>query len=288
VAKIASTTQGTKLCTSCASPLPALAKKCRFCGEFQEARPGGLRGVAEKHITLLITVVISFWVLLKLLAVSKFRPETAQALLQSAGATQVIMGVFLAGLATLLWSIAMLALQFWVLSTERTSPYHVAGVVLGVSGAVLITPWPFAVLYGASALILSGLALAIRRKRRQTPDGSEMPKGLRRWAILSIGFFLLLHAVGGQMWLPSERIDRAGQDDFIGYVVAHDGGWTTILQDQGRVVLRFPTVSITGLQLCELPPPKGALEFFDWQEPSALELLGGDVTRPPPCSTPES
>jgi hypothetical protein len=111
----------------------------------------------------------------------------------------------------------------------------------------------------------SRLELARRRPGVHTVDGLKILPTSRLIAGLALAVVVLFTMANSEMWLPASQITLRSSSlpinppvpaNFVGYVLANDGEWTTILLDKGRSIVRVPTSSIASQQICA---PRGSV-----------------------------
>lgn len=78
-------------------------------------------------------------------------------------------------------------------------------------------------------------------------------------------------------WLPIEKIDAKPAETYVGYIVATEGGWHTVLKDSDRTILYIRRGDISSRQVCRAGPPPLMV-------PPPLYQLG---TRNPPDLYPQ-
>jgi ribosomal protein L40E len=266
-----------KECPHCAERIPTAASKCRYCGEFLQKRREGIGAFAGKHTGLIVSLGLSSVVLMKVLLVAHYKTSTALTLLQEAGAAQVIMGQLLTLLPMLLMGIGVAGFVY-APGQPGTTHRKIAKVtslcILGLG--VLLLSWQVAILYG---VLLTGVLVWAARR-----DESRFVQGV---AVGIATTFLVALLVDDHVWLPPEALEVRARDSLVGYVVGDQGGWTTIMGEAHREVLKVRTDSLVSRRVCKLP----ALIQRNWSpldvsQPSPLELVFfSDDPQPPLCPT---
>lgn len=266
-----------KICPFCAEAIPAAASKCRHCGEFLQKRPEGIGAFAKKHVTLLVSLGLSSLVVMKLLLASHYNTSTALTLLQEAGAARVIMGQLLSLLPMLLMGTAAVGFVYatgQARTTARKVAQIVSACILGVG--VLLLPWSAAIYWG---VLWVGLLIWVARR------GADR---FMRGTIAGIAVaFLIVLLIDDHVWLPPESLEVRTRDPIVGYVVGDQGGWTTILGEAHRQIIRVRSESLVSRRVCRLPLLiQRGWSWIDVSHPSPLELaFFSDDPRPPACPT---
>jgi hypothetical protein len=286
----------TRTCPHCTAVIPGQATRCRFCGGEVEPPQRDLGEFLSKHLALVISVGLAGVLLLKLLAVSRFRPVTALTLLQAAGVSQVTMGVVLVSFPYLLWGIPVaLFMSFGLRREDTASTFNWAvWLVLGLSAvpAALLSPWPFSVavvVLVVPPLVNAFFTLAPRAEEVAAKEGSRSKRSSTKgWkfplvAVLSV--VILIQTLISHMWLPTEDLRLRSGTGIIGYVVQEEGGWTTILTNDTRSIVRIQSETLVSRRVCEVPSEAGLLDpVLDWTRSSPIQLiLFRNEPIPKPC-----
>jgi hypothetical protein len=78
------------------------------------------------------------------------------------------------------------------------------------------------------------------------------------------------------VWLPAEVLHIQNQTPVVGYVVAIEDDWTTILLEDGRTVEEIRSGDLLGREVCNLTPHSG--------RPLAQVIAGEHPTGDPQCN----
>jgi hypothetical protein len=229
-------------------------------------------------MTLLLSLGLSSLLLMKLLLASHYKTSTALILLQEAGAAQVIMGQLLSLLPMLLMGTGAVGFVYATGQTRTTARKVAQAASICILGiGLLLLPWSASILWGV--LWIGFLIWAARRAQDRFIRG----------AVTGIAaVFLVVLLIDDHVWLPPESLDVRARDPMVGYVVGDQGGWTTILGEAHREVIKVQTESLVSRRVCRLPILiQRGWSLVDVSQPSPLELLFfSDDPRPPLCPTP--
>jgi len=97
------------------------------------------------------------------------------------------------------------------------------------------------------------LELASRRPVVQKAQSLKVMQVSRLITALAFFAVALFTIANSEMWLPASQItlrSSLGEDGFVGYVLADSGGWTTIMRDANRSIVRVPTSSVASEPIC--------------------------------------
>ena len=265
----------------------------------------GWRRLIEGHVPLLATAAMFSFVVLKVLGVANGEPETALAIVSSAGVAQIAIGVIVAS-----YGLFVLMLVYWAVywgvtaacreasnaaatndtePTDTTKPGRWAcarrpsirpPIVVVAVAAVALAALD-SVLLGVGALVLSVVVIV---------GGScFLTARNERWRTSARVVFFIVGVVGfvafaglGGLWLPTEIItthENASDTptQLEGYVLSESADWMSVLSEAERVVLRVELDSVTARKVCT----KSRGEVFGR---SIVEIVGHDSTPAPLCS----
>lgn len=186
----------------------------------------------EEHITLVAGASSTVIVLMRLLAVAYFDPETAFGILQSAGTTTVIIGTLLASIWVIVAFIGIAIMRYFMrhgLNSQRRATFDCA--VFG-GGVVILLTAPT-----AAALLLIGMVVSwVYIRRAYMGIGKEGTKPARAFAEFVIGTLLaLIILLGAYPWIPLERISISAEPQtHVGYVLRADSEVIVILEEKRR------------------------------------------------------
>jgi hypothetical protein len=269
-----------KRCPRCAEDVRLEATRCRHCHFELVDPPSGelIRQWIRANPTLTASLATFLYVVFQIYKSGDFEVNTTIELLRAGGLTSILLGVLLAQLPIEL-ALINLVCCWWLIAVTpagqvgkvpsesglrtrlatndpRTTPFVLLGALLVLS--FYSSPWP----YFLSSLLLSMVTgtIALRRNNRSRPAGTYTRRLIT--VFIFAAFLLLLQRP--TTWTPSERVTTIDQGTIVGYVIADDERWTTILtpRSTGKLspgensVRRISTQQITDRQPC-------ALEFIE-------------------------
>lgn len=185
----------------------------------------------EEHATLIIGGTSTVIVLLRLLAVTHFDPETAFAILQSVGTTTVIIGTLLASIWVVVAFIGIAIMRYFMhheLSSQHRTAFDCA-VFAGCVVILMTAP--------TAAILLIIIIVATWVHIRRSFLGMEVrSKPTRVFIEFVLGTAIALTILlGAYPWIPLERIRISNQAKVhTGYVLRTDGETIVILNDKWR------------------------------------------------------
>lgn len=120
---------------------------------------------------------------------------------------------------------------------------------------------------GIAVRLISRLSTSIAKMLKWTGSllegiSTSVVDFVRQWGVLliiMIGIFFVVFSPSS--WLVAERITTTEQM-VVGYVVAQEGDWTTILTHHDRRILRIRSDSISARQVCELGSGQSLLQHL--------------------------
>jgi hypothetical protein len=61
-------------------------------------------------------------------------------------------------------------------------------------------------------------------------------------------------SLSSRMWVPPEIVTLDTDRRVVAYVMGSDGGWTSLLSEKGREIIRVKSESIETREVCRLSP----------------------------------
>jgi hypothetical protein len=204
----------------------------------------------------LLTVLLSAFVVIKVIYVAQGDIQTGLGVFNSAGVATVIAGGLLSAFPLI--SATLLALASFEMARTRggirTRPFNkrraVALWAIWGSAAIscfLLTPWTIA---AASFLLGLLFGFAIELKRAY----------IRRLLLILfsvVSIWLVVNPLLYAVWLPHENLTITKWDGtkivkptVTGYVLSDSNGWVSVLRTGQRRISRFPSDQVTGRVLC--------------------------------------
>jgi hypothetical protein len=222
--------------------------------------------------TSLLTLSAFAFLILKLLATTRFNAITALALVKSAGITSVLVGeVVLLLPGVLAISIGPLLTLSWPALPAARRP--LAAVAIWASAAIAllgVRPWFFGLFFGLG--IAAFQVWRIRNERRRRGQGSRDANAdsvLGAVLVAYIATVVLGATVTADVWVSPEVVTLSNDAHLVGYVMGTEAGWTTILTDQKRSVLLVRDDQISSRTVCDTGK---------WLGPSVLQILFHSTT----------
>lgn len=223
---------------------------------------GALRKVLANN-TVLITVSLFVFVVVKVIYVAHGDIETALGILNTAGPTTVIVGALLSVFP--LVSGLVLGLTLFELSSGPSFVGHPPFIrrdyalisAIGAAAAVgclFLTPWPIMASSVAVGLA-SGLVLRLAPILFERIGGGRWLKTMLTYvgrALLALFFLIfILNPVMYSVWLPHELLTfTGGTGSEVGYVLSDSDGWVSQLRSGQRRIYRYPSTDVVGRTLC--------------------------------------
>ena len=264
-----------------------------------------LQAVADRigrsaTIALLVSPIgVLFLSAVRLLIISDYNPVTASAIVSSGGYVNALLGTVIPVIPLLLPYIALILLFFdrvipgllALLTTALISP-----TAMSRSAAARLVDRNWASVIGANVIFwifLAVLAAIVVVSLLVTLIGVGFNTFMRIVGTIvcialipTIAQLYPLPETNGyythllrQPWLPAETITLKSGQRFIGYALADDGTWITILKNSSRTISYYLASDITGRQICEIG------QVPTMQPLITLSAAGGPGSRPPICET---
>ncbi|ACU35125.1 hypothetical protein [Actinosynnema mirum] len=195
-----------------------------------------MTGEEKGHAATALTGAAVLFVLLRLLAVSRYDLHVAFAVLHSLDledAPGLFLGTFLADsrISGPLLALLVPLTVFYTVNRRSTATALGAVVLLAFLVAHVLTYRGWWV--PLAAVLLGGVLLLVERARRNPAAQGVVTFLLRRFGVLVLGAALLVAAVVGTPWVPLERIELV-DGELRGYVVETSHGFVKVLEAEHR------------------------------------------------------
>jgi hypothetical protein len=203
----------------------------------------------EEHLTLIVGAGSTAIVMMRLLAVSDFDPETAFAILQSVGTTTVVIGTLLASIWVVVAFAGMAIMRYFVqhgINSWQKAAFDRAMVCASI--VILLTAPTVAALL---VIIMAIMWMHVRRTCTKAGKGAVNPARAFGEFVIGIAIALII-LLGAYPWIPLERISVATQTKtHVGYVLRADGEMIVVLDDKRRRIDYLETKGLTASrELC--------------------------------------
>ncbi len=186
----------------------------------------------EEHATVIAAVASTVIVLMRLLAVAYFDPETAFAILQLAGTTTVVIGTLLASIWVVVACVGVAIMRYlmqYELNLQRRAAFDRA--LFGGSVVILLTAPTIAAL-----LLMAIVVIWMYVRRAYMGEGKGESKPSRAFGEFVLGVAIALTILlGAYPWMPLERLRVETQARVhVGYVLRADSETIVVLDDKRR------------------------------------------------------
>jgi hypothetical protein len=228
----------------------------------------------KSQLAVILTAFSAVFIALRLLSVSAFEIETANAILQNIGTTAVIVGTLTAVVGPLIpiVSVTIVALagdQF------RKIPVYIILAAAGVAviAVVFVSPVIFIL------FTLIALPVAILNLYGLIP---VKPTLVRSCIIVAVAILFIAVALGTDPWLPSEKLVFSNfPRPVVGYVLSTTDGTIAVLENKPREVKYFKAQNLISRTLCSLTRSAASSLANPLGLPNSL--FGVQRANYPPC-----
>jgi hypothetical protein len=253
--------------------------------------------VVRAHPGYTIAVATFTVTALKIMGIALFDANTAFGLLASADTGRLLLGVFISVFPILAVTATGLSAGMFGVALASGRLRYATFMLLIIGATVSMTTAQLMLLgFGAAMSTFIGLTgyITFRGSEKEGDAGSDgirefftNPKNERKIKdMLTTSFVALVLTVvvlvqfalyGSEPWVAAERINL-GSREVVGYVIAEDNGWTTILGASDRLIELVPSATVTGRALCT-----------PWREPWGRTLIAylGSSPVSPACPFPD-
>jgi hypothetical protein len=200
----------------------------------------GLIAGLRDHPAFVLSILSVIWMAMRVIAATRGDVTVALGVVAQAGIAQVAAGTLVLTFPALAFVAQVAGVWLLVRPDEPTSAQFLGGGLLLMG--VFFLPWPY---FLTASVIGFGLAKA-------SAWASEM-KGRKvfHWAaavaLIYVGIYFVFD---DRPWVPPERLDLVTGDVLVGYVVATDEPWTTVLTEVDRSIRHIPADEIVGRSVC--------------------------------------
>jgi hypothetical protein len=229
----------------------------------------------KSQLAIILTGLAAIFISLRLLSVSAFEIETANAILQNIGTTAIIVGTLTAIVGPI---IPIVAVMLVVLASDqfRKIPKY---IIVAASGAVIVL-----VIFVSPVVFLLftliALPVAILNKYGLIP---VRPALVRSSIVVASAILFIVVALGTDPWLPSEKLVFAGSTrPVIGYVLSTADGNIAVLENKPREVKYFRIQDLKSRSVCSLTTAASSALANPLSLPNLL--FGVQRANYPPCS----
>lgn len=217
-----------------------------------QAERAAVLDLLRSHITLLVTVIPVLLSGVRIFAVANGDRATLVTLISTLDVKAVLLGTFAWLLPTAFGVAAAVCWIRWLQLSAVSTP-HVGrrGVTLWLAVCLTVVAlilFAFAPLNDLIYLLLCTLAVGYFRKPQRNRIGQAV--------ILGCAFLVLVLAPvvfrAANMWLPAETIEIRDQPAVVGYVLAADPQYATVLQAAGSTVRILRLDQVESRTICTL------------------------------------
>lgn len=225
----------------------------------QKTRP---EAIAEKslkwqnHLGLIASMSITSFIVLKVYAVAGWDATTARGLIAATGTTNVVVGSIIASLPIIYWSLFIFALPRIERNLELKSKTSIEKY------AIFTHSWPiillmfivplYILLAGLALLILIILANILTNKRKDRKGDTNYVSRFEANAIMLSSIALVVFTSLGVPWFPTQAIDIPDKGLQVGYVLKSDSGYSEVLLDKHRQLVRVSVDRTDSAKYCEV------------------------------------
>jgi hypothetical protein len=200
-----------------------------------------------EHLALVTTTAVFILVIAEVLAVARMNVATALTIVATSGAVEVALAIIVSSY----WAVILLlylTADAWrriARRAERSTATPIKTQAFFGAIAVAVVAWQAVVMVIALA---AGFGYMDRWWEQKRGIGPEPWTGS---GTAAFGLFILLFIIAPTVWLPTEVISTDDlKDPVVGYVLATEDGWTSVLRDEDRSVLRFKSQTVTDRVIC--------------------------------------
>ncbi len=213
------------------------------------AETRSLTDLVLEHLALAATTAVFMFVAVRVLVVVRMNIDTALAVVSTAGAVEVALAIIISSYWAVILTLYLIA-DAWRRRSHRAgrsikSPLNLQ-LFVGLM-AIVFVPWTVVALFGVLSVAYGYMDAWLEKVRGIEPE-PWTSSGLLAGLLVFVAFF-----VASNVWLPPEVIATDDlQDPFVGYVLATDDGWTSVLEDEERTIVRIKSSLVTSRVVCTM------------------------------------
>lgn len=213
-----------------------------------------LADLARSHLGLVVSGAIFTWVVIRVLSASWFQQATAAAIISSGNPVGIALGTLRS-----IVPVAISVISFWWFIeprrlTSRKLAANIGALLLLIVIVAVTAPVNF--LAGVVAGVLTAFATKPLVKRAGSPPSILVEQAFTNPGFVPMGILLvfgLWASLIGGVWLPAEVLVLRGEPPLTGYVISESEGWTSVLVDETRQVIRLHSATVIERHVCEAP-----------------------------------
>jgi hypothetical protein len=198
------------------------------------------------HLPLAITLAGFILAILKVSRVADGDLTTALALIRSAGASTILLGVFVPVMRTLFYLLIWWGMLSFIYEKGTLTQRRIFLELAPVLSLLIIITFPHGfdfLAVGIMWVVLIAVLLLHRKKK------AEWLSVLATFSVAPT--VLATFFITSTPWMPPERIATSSRGNIVGYVVSDENKWFTILVDQPRHVILLPSRDVVGRTICK-------------------------------------
>lgn len=210
---------------------------------------------------VVIPAVAFATIVLKILVVAHFDPQSIAAILGAQRTGNVLAAVLVTSSHNLVWVAQLWSVPLFseALRERDTLLVPTLALLISLLLVALLAPRAHFVLAVSYLLLylVGGLPFMawdfVRGKKSSSKPAAATASRSRQaavWLAFGVAAVLISVLTSDRPWLPSERVKVEGTGELVGYVISEESGWITLLRDSDRSVLRLPADRVTHRQLC--------------------------------------
>ena len=217
------------------------------------ASTSGAQPLWREHLTLTVSGTLTLVVALKILAVGNYEPETALAIVQVAGTTNVLVAALIAVIPLVTSTLLIHAWGRWKqwFGTRTGTEKMAIASALATPSVILVGVVPIVLIVAVAAIYLSLrlLVYMVRRRESKKPSAKKAHEPMSHVEQVSItmsSFAGLLFLAITTSWMPTEAVTIGDDPPVTAYVVGQRNDETIILptsRGAGLVVAQTDNVN---------------------------------------------